>query len=75
MPDEALSRCPMSGVMPNIHLLSYDVGWERWSPAARVTARGRSWLQSAIDIAADRCSVIEVPSMRHLLGAGGPIAG
>lgn len=26
--------------MPNIHLLSYDAGWERWSPAARVRARG-----------------------------------
>lgn len=30
----------MSGVMPNIHLLSCDAGWERWSPAARVRARG-----------------------------------
>lgn len=41
MPDEALSR--WSGVMPNIHLLSYDAGWERRSPAAT-----SGWLADAL---------------------------
>lgn len=65
----------MSGVMPNIHLLSYDAGWERWSQAARVDG-SRTLLASVSDrhgglpVQCDRSS-----SVKHLLGAGGPIAG